>query len=142
MSNDKPTPPPPPRLVGVYCRPDYRLPPPLHAVDKIDVDAPGPMLGWGVHIRGATMFLVSPPGWKLGRDSGKHRELWDSSGARRTFGPIALANVTLVWEHAGGDNTGKVIDGLQRYDLPEMKGAARATTDAGPAIPPSQMGDP
>lgn len=142
MSNEKTASSPPHRLIGIHCRADYRLPPPLHTVDKIDVDLPGVMLGWGVHIRGATMFLVSPPGWKQGRDGGKHRVQWDANGVRHVYGPIALANVTLVWEQTGAENTGKVIDGLQRYDLPEIKGAARAAPDTGPAIPPSQMGDP
>ena len=131
MSTDKPT---TARLVGFHVRADHPLPPPLQHVGLVRVDdPPGNLAGWGVEVRGSTMFLISPPGWKTGLAPAQ----WRKDGDRTFFGPISLVNVTLIWQGASAD----AVDKAQRYSLPEMR-AVRATTAEGPAIPPSQMGDP
>lgn len=133
MSNDKPT-SPAPRLVGFHVRPEAQLPAPLHRVGLVHVDQPQQLDGWGVEIRGATMFLVSPPGWKQGTPA----TTWKKNGERTIFGPISLVNVTLIWQGASID----ACDKVQRYSLPEMRTAAKQVPEGEPAIDPKYLGDP
>jgi hypothetical protein len=132
MSNDKNQ--PTARLVGFSVQPAHPLPPPLHRISNVNFDTlDGQLDGWGVEIRGATMFLVSPPGWKHGMPSVS----WRKDGERTLVGPISLAHVTLFWKGASAE----AVDKCARYSLPEMR-VTRPAPESGPAIPPSQMGDP
>ena len=133
MSNDKPT-PPAARLVGFHVPPEHRLPAPLQHVGLVNVDQPpGNLAGWGIEVRNAMMFLGSPPGWAQGKGAAQ----WSKTGDRTFYGPIPLANVTLIWQGASAE----MVDKLQRYSLPEMR-TARAAVEAGPALDPKEIGDP
>lgn len=136
MTTDKPS--PAPRLIGFHVRPEHQLPAPLHNVRSVSVDSPANLAGWGVHIRGTAMFLESPAGWAEGRASGKHAEHWNKAGPRHVYGPIPLANVTLVWEASSWEACEKTVS---RYDLPEMKQAQRVVA-TGPTLDPKEIGDP
>lgn len=133
MSNEK-APPPAPRLVGFHIWPQHPLPAPLQHTGLVHVDAPpGILAGWGVEVRGATMFLVSPPGWA----NGKPPTQWLKGGDRTIYGPIPLANVTLIWQGGGAE----IVDKLQRYSLPEMR-VTRTAVETAPALDPKEIGDP
>lgn len=131
MTTDK-TPPPTARLVSFYVHPEHRLPPPLQHNGLVHVDSPGQLAGWGVEVRGATMFLVSPPGWTNSVPAVQ----WKKDGPRTVYGPIPLAHVTLIWQGAAPD-----VDKLQRYSLPEMK-LAKPAAETAPTIDPKEIGDP
>lgn len=95
------------------------LPPPLNTFGTVTVDRPDARLeGWGLAVRGAAVFLISPRGWQLSAA----RPLWNSSGPVTAIGPIPMAHVTLVWE---GDDA-SIVDKLQRFDLPPMVKSAPA----------------
>ena len=129
-------PPPTARLVGFHVRPEHPLPPPLQHVGAVNVDdPPGNLAGWGVHIRGATMFLESPPGWATGKPPAQ----WDKRGDRTVIGPISLTHVTLKWQGASWEACEKLV---QRYDLPEMRPVRPAAADQAKPIDPKELGDP
>jgi hypothetical protein len=69
---------------------------------------PNAMIGWSVRVRGAAVFLVSPPGWEPGL-AAAHRK---ADGPRRTYGPIKDA--ICQWE--GED----AVDQLVKYDSEAM----------------------
>lgn len=109
------------------------LPPPLHNVGKVNVATPDHRLdGWGLRVRGAVVFLVSPRGWK----QGKHKNECDTKGPVTVIGPIPMAHVTLEWEGDDAD----AVDKLQRYDLPAMAKAV-PVADEMPALDSKEIGD-
>lgn len=109
------------------------LPPPLNSVGKVNVAAPDYRLdGWGLRVRGAVVFLVSPRGWK----QGKHKNECDVKGPVTVIGPIPMAHVTLEWEGDDAD----AVDKLQRYDLPAMT-KAMPVADEMPALDAKEIGD-
>lgn len=139
MTTDK-QPPSTARLVGFHVRPEHPLPPPLQHVGAVNVDdPPGNLVGWGVHVRGATVFLESPPGWVEHKATNKHIDHCNKNGPRRIFGPIALANVTLVWE---GPSWEAIEKAMSRYDLPEVRRKLREPADEVRGIDPKELGDP
>lgn len=122
---------PTPRLVRFRIDHPPMLPP-FNTMSWVQVANPPPVLdGWGLAIRGAAAFLLSPKGWVHGgaRSPGK--------GAVTAIGPIPLAHVTLVWEVDDPAN----VDKLQRYDLPPMT-RAPVVPDEMPALDAKEIGDP
>lgn len=71
-------------------------------------DPPVPLRGWILHVRTAFVYLVSPPGWRVG----VNEDQWDPKGERRMF-EISRPSVVLSW---GGD-------------VPELEGVAKFTSE-------------
>jgi hypothetical protein len=79
---------------------------------------PSNLKGWRVSIRGAALFLLSPPGWSPGAQF----VTFDPSGPRRTFGPLPMAQCICHWD---GDN----IEACAKYDGEPMGVPAAVLSD-------------
>lgn len=89
----------------------------------------GSRVGWTVRIRGAAMFLCSPPGW----DRNKPSSQWEATGKSRVF-EVPRAKVSLEWEC---DDFTALEKAVQRYDSEPM---VRKVAEV-PAVNLREVGD-
>lgn len=81
-------------LAAIHLTPDAQRVHGLPYHSCITLDEPGRhgLAGWTAHVRGPSVFIVSPPGWKLGVP----REQWPVDGDRTLF-DFPRSQVILQW---------------------------------------------
>lgn len=108
------------------------------AVNEVNVDEPHPSLrGWRFLIRGAAVFLISPPGWKVGSNAPHEPE----AGATCTMFEIPRIKCFLHWD---GDDVD--VEKVAKYTSDPFGGPWPPKTEDKPAsllaqLPADQMGD-
>lgn len=105
----------------------------------IECDKPSDALrNWKLHIRGQSLFFVSPPGW-LRDQSARQR---DAKGPSIVFGPVPLSDVFLQWQ-ATADELETLFKGGKFETPPFGWQPAPVTSEKSllEQIPPSQLGD-
>lgn len=129
-----------PALVSITFTQSPRLPGVrAGAMESIAIDSPHEALKhWRIAIRGASVFFISPPGWRTGK---KWHE-WDVLG-RSTIHEVPRALVVLQWS-----GTPEAIDTIVKgkYDSPMFGGPVPVVKDPPlvpdpPEIDPKDMGD-
>lgn len=106
--------------------------------------------GWRVSIRGASVFFISPPGWKPGINVSQR----DPAGPP-TIIEVPRSNCYFTWhaEPQKDEKTGKMLDTTMatldavskgRFDSPpfEEPKPVKKEPDADPPIDPKDLGDP
>lgn len=132
MSKD-PQPAPAARLVSFRCAVG-QLPGGINLNQVVNTaNPPGPLDGWSIRIRGASVFLITPRGWTRDRSSGS-RHAFDGKAPCKVF-ELPRQEFTFEWECDDMD----AVDKMQRYDSAPMQFAKREPADV--AADPT-MGDP
>lgn len=114
--------------------------PGLRAGDLVTVECENPpeaLKDWRVVLRGAMIYLISPPGW-----CGKPRSQWDKNG------PVTVAEVPrdhccVQWTAESNDDIEAVMKG-SRFDAQPPLGFKPAPVEEKSLlsqIPPNQIGD-
>lgn len=81
---------------------------------------------WTASVRGPSVFLCSPPGWRVGAAP---------SGTDRVVFEIPRSQCDLVWEFAEGDG----FDGVTKWD-PVRASSSQTPVVDGAAAPPTGHG--
>lgn len=126
-----------PRLPGVSAG----------AMTTIDTEKPvGQMRGWRLVVRGAAVFLISPPGW----EGGKTHLQWDRKGAS-VICEIPRSDVYFHWKghrdaldaYAKSNRFESEPFGVP-FEYPEESAAPAGAPPGGflSGLDPSQVGDP
>lgn len=96
---------------------------------SIECDKPHESLKhWRIAVRGASVFFISPPGWKQGKKSHE----WDANG-RSTIHEVPRTLCVFQW-HGSPDAIETLIKG--KYDSPMFGGPIPVVDKSAPAVEP------
>jgi hypothetical protein len=109
-------------------------------VSELDCDNPAPTLkDWRIILKGASVFLVSPAGWRPQMERTRER----NPNGPVTIHEIPRANACLHWSGDAADIE-SVLKGGVRYETEPLGFKPVPVADDKPIlaqIPPGQMGD-
>lgn len=117
------------KLTAMICHEGLALPG-LRASNTMTLTiGEGPLRDWRVHVRGPSVFLVSPRGWEAGKQSHEYK------GSVRRIYEVPRNRVSLSWDL--DESTSDSLDDVVKWSpaVDAVADIAAETVDAALALP-------